>query len=284
MLVACMASSILFRVLIPVVSWILLQAGTGVLLPVSLQRRWLALPVILIPAFVSFQTLHLLDFFPGLAELCGLFTLTGLLHCCSLLYIKKWTIRVDEHSDRRGDRGICWLQPQFWIIVYKVTNNPRLVNLPRKYLVIPEENSRARSAAIHKNFSIVKAKWLALNTLLYILVLGVLMPIMFVPLQTDDFAIRKTTYLRRMFSLQQTVAGLSVTKRETLLRLWFTISSLWTPLLLLDSIHLILAVTSIYVLRTDTPMDWPDLFGHPLEAYTLANFWTRSACHQLYKS
>ncbi|KAK5099414.1 hypothetical protein LTS08_005996 [Lithohypha guttulata] len=235
-------------------------------------------------AFVSFQTLHLLDFFPGLAELCGLFTLIGLLHCGSLLYVKKWTIRIDEHNDRRGDRGISWLQPQCWKIAYKVTNNPRLVNLPRKYLVIPEENSRARSAATHKNFSIVKAKWLALNTLLYILVLGVLVPIMFVPLQSDDFATSKTTYLRRMFSFERAGSGLSITKRETLLRVWFTTNSLWTPLLLLDGTHLILAVTSIYVLRIDTPMDWPELFGHPLEAYTLAKFWTRYACHQVYKS
>ena len=62
--------------------------------------------------------------------------------------------------------------------------------------------------------------------------------------------------------------------REVVMRIWFTANSLWTPILLLDAMHTALATFFIRVIHIDIPDDWPDLFGSPLEAYTLGRFWT----------
>lgn len=84
---------------IPVVSWILVNAATCVLLTVPLQRRFYLLPTILIPATISFTTTHHLGFTPGLPELWGLGTLIGVIQYTSVLYIKRWTIRTGAKDE-----------------------------------------------------------------------------------------------------------------------------------------------------------------------------------------
>jgi len=260
---------------LPICSWILLNIATGISLTVPLQYRWWTLPAILIPAFLSFKTLHYLTFPPGLSELWGTITLIGLLHFCSLLYIKKWTIRADKQGDKSTSWSRIYLTIQSWIRMYKNSTNPRLVRLSKDDIVIPAMHRPTKSTAIHKDFSLTKPKLLFFNILLYILIIGLALPITFMPLHPNDFAADKQVYFRRLLLPSHYALEQHVTIRETLLRIWFTLSSFWTTVLLLDCIHLMLAIIFIMILRVDTPADWPDLFGHPSEAYTLGRFWTR---------
>jgi hypothetical protein len=65
--------------------------------------------------------------------------------------------------------------------------------------------------------------------------------------------------------------------RETVLGVWFTITTGYTLILLLDILHIILAALFMNILRIDILEDWPDLFGSPMEAFILRRFWSRSA-------
>jgi len=229
----------------------------------------------LIPAFLSFKTLRYLTFPPGLSELWGTITLIGLLHFCSLLYIKKWTIRTDKPSHKSTSWTHFYLTTQSWTTMYKISTNPRLIRLSKDDITMPAIHRPIKSTAIHKDFSLTKPKLLLFNILLYILIIGLVLPITFMPLHADDFAADKQVYFRRLLFPSHHALEQHITIRETLIRVWFVLSSYWTTILLLDCIHLMLATIFITILRVDTPADWPDLFGHPSEAYTIGRFWTK---------
>jgi hypothetical protein len=90
----------------------------------------------------------------------------------------------------------------------------------------------------------------------------------------SDFIPAKAVLLRRLLppDLYHSIGPVST--RETVMQIWFTMNTLWTTVLLLDSIHTALAIFFVYVIRIDIPDDWPDLFGSPLEAFTLGRFWS----------
>ena len=89
---------------------------------------------------------------------------------------------------------------------------------------------------------------------------------------SNDFTPAKAILLRRLLPscLYQPPP-----MRDMAIRLWITTTTIWAPIVLLDSIHAALAVLFICILRVDEPEDWPDLFGSPLEAFTLGRFWKK---------
>jgi hypothetical protein len=257
--------------LVPVLSWIALNAATGVLLTIPVNRRLYALPVILIPAAISFSTIQNLYMVAGLPELWGLLTLGGLIHFTSVLFVRKWTLLKARTSASGPLASVSWLSPREWTRMYKVATNPRLIKIPYEDVI----GAPAQSTSIHKKFSPKRLIWLlitiATHRSLNVLVLSHLLG----GIGIDDFAPPKDILLRRFLWSEQNSFAKANFFREAIIRMWFVTSTIWMAIIVLDCLHAGTAVMFIYILRTDTPDEWPDLFGSPLEAFTVTRFWSR---------
>lgn len=262
--------------LVPIVSWALLNTTACVLTTIPIRRRLSILPALLIPAAISFKTVQYLDFLPGLAELWGSITLIGFIHFSSLLYIKKWSFRPSKHTQKAPKITETWLNRTWWTRLYKVTSSPRFVRVPYKDVVLPEQSagSQVKSTAMHQKFSPTRILWLLVKISMLSLLNGLAVTPLLSPITISDFSPARATLLRRLVRSNTDLVTDPVTTREIILRTWVTLSSVWTPIIVLDCIHAGLAVIGIYILRVDIPADWPDLFGSPLEAYTLGRFWS----------
>lgn len=127
------------KFLVPIAAWIAMNATTGLSLVVPLCRRPFVLPILLLLASISFNTMHY--FGPGFADLWGLFTLIGFTHFTSLLYIKKWLINtVPPSGARLGVKDVLTR-------MYKISSNPRLVHISRD-VVITRPGEVIRASAI----------------------------------------------------------------------------------------------------------------------------------------
>jgi hypothetical protein len=261
---------------IPIVAWLSLHVAAGLLLNLPIRSRSFALPAILVPTAVSFCTIQFLNFAVGLPELWGLITLISFVHFTSLLYIKRWIFGRSETCQRcRGSSDASWLFQTHWICLYKVVSSPRFVGIPYKHVEIPSPMSPAKSTAIHQNFTMRRACWLpvkigvlcAFNNIVTSWSLGTI--------TADDFAPARVPLIRLLYSADGHHLIDLGTTRMMIIRIWVTVTGIYTPILVLDSIHIGLAVICIYILRIDTPDEWPDLFGSLWEAYSLSRFWSR---------
>ena len=261
--------------LIPVLSWAFLNAAAGVILTIPVRHRLYALPGILIPVTVSFKTIQHLSFLPGLPELWGMITLISLIHFCSLLYIKKWTLRTARQTGKASKLTDTWLDRRLWTRMYKVASNPRFIRVPYKDAILSAQRtgSHVKSTAIHRNFSVTRVSWLLVKIGMYILFNRLVITSLGV-ISISDFTPEKAILLRRLFRPSTYRSTGPVSIREMVMRNWFAMNTIWTLVIGLDSIHTALAILFIHVLHIDTPEDWPDLFGSPVEAFTLGRFWT----------
>jgi hypothetical protein len=260
----------------PIISWLILNIAAGVLLTLPARKRLLAIPAILIPTAISFNTSRCLDLVVGLPELWGLVTLITFVHFTSLLFIKRWTFVRSKTCDRCHARlKNPWPFYPRWVCLYKAVSSPRFVGIPYKHIVLPNQLSPPKTTSIHRNFTMGRACWLpvkivllcAFNSMVVSKVLGVV--------SVDDFVLARALLLRIFYTNDGHLLIDLGTTRMMIIRVWITVTSICTPILALDSLHAGLAIFCIYVLRIDTPEDWPDLFGSPWEAYSLSQFWSR---------
>lgn len=260
---------------IPVLSWTLLNITSGFVLTLPIQNRLSTLPLVIGPAFLSFKTIQYLDFFPGLPELWGLITLIALLHFTALLYVKKWRFQaareVSQDADKK-DNG------RMWVRIYRVGSNPRFIRVPYKDVILPEGpdgvGKQVKSTAVHRQFSWSRIRWLFVKIGVYYTLNALPMWGVFGQMSIDDFTAEKASIIRRTLRSSMGQKFEPISSREIMIRIWLSIATTLSPIIILDCIHAGLAVFFIYVLRIDTPADWPDLFGSPLEAYTLGRFWS----------
>lgn len=117
--------------------------------------------------------------------------------------------------------------------------------------------------------------WLAIKIGMYFLLNHLVITRYLQPINIGDFVQVKAIFLRRLLQPILQELTIRILVRDIVIRVWFTLNAIWTPILLLDCVHTGLAIFFIYVIRTDIPDDWPDLFASPLEAYTIGRFWSR---------
>lgn len=270
--------------LIPVLSWVALNAAGGVLLRIPVRYRRYLFPAIVIPATASFLTMQHLSFPAGLSELWGSITLISLIHFSSLLYIKKWTLRIPRQTIKVSNVTGTWLNKRLWTHTYKAASNPRFIRIPYKHVILSDQStgSQAKSTAIHGKFSSTRIQWLLVKIGIHLLLNRLAINLLLGPMSISDFAPAKTVLVRRLLRLGVHHSTDPVSMREIVMRLWVTMNGIWGPILMLDSIHTALALLFIYVLRIDIPEDWPDLFGSPSEAFNLGRFWTMYVYTRVY--
>ena len=260
--------------LIPIISWLALNAATGVLLTISNRHRIYALPALLVPAAISLKTLHYLEFCTGLPELWGLLTLGGLIHFSSLLYIKRWAFRDLHQSPNVSSTKFTWLYQRHWTRLYKVAVNPRFIEIPYNDII----GNRVKSTAIHVKFTPTRILRLLVKVVVHQVLNALVINNILGGVGIEDFTPSKEIILRRWLKYNAGPFSGEVLMREIVVRIWFAATSIWTAILVLDCLHAGTAVVFIYILRTDTPDEWPDLFGSPCEAYTVSRFWSRYVC------
>ncbi|KAI1778778.1 membrane bound O-acyl transferase family-domain-containing protein [Hypoxylon cercidicola] len=147
---------------------------------------------------------------------------------------------------------------------YKLYNNPRMlpVNLP------PKENKG--STETNKNLLF----FVGCRTLKVAVIFGLraaleaAMGVVFGTISITEISPSREPMIRRLISGQ-------LTSRDLLLRIFTTAYWLIETVAQLELGHLLLAVVFVVLLRFDRPEEWPPLFGHPREAYTLRRFWGR---------
>lgn len=262
--------------LIPIISWVFLNIAACVSLTIPLRRRSYVLPAILLPATISFGTIQYLSFLPGLPEVWGSITLVSLIHVTSLLYIKKWTLRTTPQAGKDSNMTDNWLDRRLWRQMYRVALNPRYVRVPYKDVILFEQGtgSQVKSTAIHGKFSLTKVPRLLIKIGMLSLLDRLATTRLLGVISINDFKPAKAVLLRRLLLPSTYHSADPISVREIVMRIWFTMNAIWTTVILFDSVHTALAIVFIHVIHIDTPDDWPNLFGNPLEAFTLGRFWT----------
>ncbi|KPI42256.1 uncharacterized protein AB675_9638 [Cyphellophora attinorum] len=234
-------------VLVPILALLALNVAGSVLVTVPARHRSYLLPAILLPAAVSLTMSEHLEVITGLSEIWALITLIALTHYVSLLYIRKWKVDITP-SDVQQQK----------LSSDKASQKPIFI----------------RSTAIH---AATPLKSRLIFLLLRFFTVTVILndvaihpPFLSPSLNPDDFSPSSgRTLLARLLLRSRDAA----TKREIYIRSWLTISMFMHLSLVLDALHTICAIVFIYVSRMDTLQDWPDMFGSPLQAFTLARFW-----------
>lgn len=254
-----------FRILTPVLAWIGLNAVTGLSLVIPLKYRSYSLPIILTLATISLKTTHYLG--PGLSELWGLITLIGFMHFTSLLYVKKWSLRTDLIRLNCADLKLLCRQ------MYKVSSNPRLVHVSSETLLCSKKTSM-KSTAPTGRFRMSRVGWLCVSIIMGSIFNCILMVLLRMSIDIHDFEHGKGS-LRHLARLLKADATKPSDLRDIYVRVWFIVCFLWPPIMMLNCIHIILAIFFIYILRVDTGKEWPDLYGSSWEAYSLRRFWGR---------
>ena len=185
--------------LIPIISWMLLNAATCILLNVPVPSRLYAVPAILIPAAISFKTIQHLNFLPGLPDLWGSITLIGLIHFLSLLYIKEWTFRRSRQTRKPSTLADTWLSRSSWTHMYQVGLNPRFIRVPYKHVILSDRDTgrQVKSTAIHKPFSSRRILWLLVKIALYFVLNHLATTHLLGIISISDFAPAKAGLLRR---------------------------------------------------------------------------------------
>jgi len=262
--------------LIPVLSWALLNATAGVLITVPVGKRLYVLPAILMPGTVSFMTIQHLQSPPGLSELWGTVTLVSLIHVSSLLYIKRWTLRIIQKTRESSRDPNKAPNRRSWTYMYRVALNPRYIRVPYKHVILPDQcpGGQVKSTARHGKFSLSRILWLLVKIAIYLLLNSFVFIRLPGLLSMSDITAAKAVLLRRLLPSSVYHSAYPISTREIATRLWVTMNTIWSPILLLDGLHTALAFLFIHIFRIDIPEDWPDLFGCPGEAFTLGRFWS----------
>lgn len=243
-----------FPALIPVSSFVLSSVISCVALNVSQPYRVYFLPVIVLPAILSFTTLNYLAFLPDLNQLWGHLVIIYIIHITSVLYIEKWTLPRPEKWDLHA--------------AYKIWGNPRLLNTPRAVPYAPRMQQQHTSRS---RFVLGRLFKLLVYYLVNTYLVSRIFPEAFKPFSIFEFAPQQEVYFRRLLLAQSP----AVTVRETLLRAVFAVRWIWANFMGLEFAHAGVAILFAVILRWDEPHEWPPLFGSPLEAYTLRQFWGR---------
>ena len=275
-----MSSLDALKPLIPILAWFGLNINAGLAFAVPLRYRPWTLLAILLPAYASFQTINYLVIIPGLPGIWGYITILGAFHFISLLYIKKWTLRLEKDEDGKPLGTFMWPTTRSWKKIYRITCNPRLLNVPANDIagIQPDLVLKNGTESALSPLSILK---LVLGWFIQVFIIPRLFSEIIMPFHMEDFGPVRQVYFRRLLLPTSLKASNAVTVRETFIRAFFAVNSFWSTVLVLESLNIVFALFWVLVARVSEPGDWPVLFGNALDTYTLGRFWSKSVSSHL---
>ncbi|KAI6083463.1 membrane bound O-acyl transferase family-domain-containing protein [Hypoxylon rubiginosum] len=213
--------------------------------------------VLLVPIWAllarSFWGIHHFLWIPGLSFQFGMLNIITVF-CAPLILNAIENPLIFHERDTRAR--------SLWIS-YKLYNNPRM--LP---LALTAESKG--SIETDRNLLV----FVGCRTFKVAVLFGVraalkaAMEVVFGTLRIIEISPSREPMIRRLISNQ-------LTSRDLQLRIFTTAYWLIETMAQLELGHLLLAIVFVVLLRFDRPEEWPPLFGHPREAYTLRRFWSR---------
>ena len=272
-----MPSLITFTPFTPIIGWLVLNINAGLAFSLPLQCRPWTLPAILVPAYITFNTINYLSVPPGLSGVWGYVTLLGLFHFTSLLYIKRWTLRREKGDNGKRLRDSAPFNTRSWQRIYRITTNPRLLNTTHQDVNGMEENPSLAFSSRKAPFSYWSVIRVLIGWLIQLFIVTPIFPGAFMNMAFTGFGPSRTVFFRRLCLMVLHRSVEMVTTEEALLRVVYALNSFWMPVLILETVNTMFAIFWVFIVRVGKPQDWPHLFGNPLEAYTLGRFWSRSA-------
>ncbi|KAI4858635.1 membrane bound O-acyl transferase family-domain-containing protein [Hypoxylon rubiginosum] len=201
----------------------------------------------------SFWEIHHLLWIPGLGFQFGMLDIITVF--CAPLVLNSLEKPLVFY-ERDTWTGSLWT-------AYKLCNNPRMlpVNLPgaNKGSIKTNRNRLFFMGSRTFKVAVLFGSKAALK---------VAMEVVFGRLLIVEISPSREPMIRRLISGQ-------LTSRDLLLRIFTTVYWLIETVAQLELGHLLLAIVFVVLLRFDLPEEWPPLFSHPREAYTLRRFWGR---------
>jgi hypothetical protein len=207
-------------------------------------------PFLLAFTALSFTTSKAFFLIPALASLWAQSLALNVVHIISLVFI-------EEHASLELDLA-SWRA--VWT-TYKLWSNPRLLKEPNHKL----DDGKRQSVIV---FVLLRLAKLPLYYYLHFQIMPMIYSETIIDILPSE--VKQPELFTRLHE---------VTAREVVLRSHAAVSWIWESLVYLDGANAILASLSV-VLGGDQPEEWPSLFGSPLEACGLRNFWSRF-WHQL---
>jgi hypothetical protein len=241
----------LMAALVPV-AWLVLQFITfHCALHTSNPRiRRFLFPFLICFTGFSFTASKAYFLVPGLTNLWAQSLILNFIHITSLLYIEKLPPPGPEHAPRSSIRA-----------TYGLWSNPQLI---RNEQTADDEKDKEPLGA----FLFLRLSKLPLYYYLDVYLLPMLFSETILELIPSDVA--QPGLVTRFNDL---------TAREVVVRSYTAVCWVWKSLVFLDGINAALACLRVLASH-EKPRDWPSLFGSPLQACGLRNFWS-SFWHQL---
>lgn len=238
------------------------------------RRRRLA-PLFLLPAWQCLSSISQIQWPSDFGSFLGLVTTVGCLEAVSVLYIEEAVLQPQERVKAgSGNIKLEYIFTSMW----KTGFDLRRLRASATTSQIASQGQicrRRKHVANNRPFTWRRvARFLVLVLFNHFVVSGSLLS-QLRPFDISDLERSKHAYFRRLLFSQSYTSLTRITTRETYIRLFLVLTSYIKPYLLMEGFHICAAIIFIYILHVDDPTEWPDLFGNPLEAYTLARFWSR---------
>ncbi|KAI0182117.1 membrane bound O-acyl transferase family-domain-containing protein [Hypoxylon sp. FL1284] len=216
------------------------------------KRKFLLIPIWAL-LVKSFWEIHHLVWIPGLGFQFGMLDIITFF--CVPLILNSIEKPLDFYKRDTRARNL-WTG-------YKLYNNPRMLSVNSHVL-------EKGPAGDNRNLFF----FVAFRTFKVAVIFGlkaalqIAMEAGFGRLRIIEISPSREPTMRRLISGQ-------FTTRQLVLRIHTTAYWVLETIAQLELSHLLLAIVFVVLLRFDLPEEWPPLFGHIREAYTLRRFWGR---------
>ena len=222
----------------------------------SQAHRWLLLPFFLTFSILSFTSSRSLDVVTGLDSLWTVGVALYIVHVISLLHVEKWPAPRPAGASTKDakPRKLTWYLDLRG--TYRLWGNPQLLNLKR------DQDDATDSYTL---FFLLRLLRLPIYWYLYTKLFPMIFSEAIFVIYSDDVGPEQQILLRRLTS---------VSAREIVVRGHTAIYWIFEAVVMLDSANAILACFFVAI-GFDRPSDWPSLFGTPISACGLRNFWSK---------
>jgi hypothetical protein len=222
------------------------------------DRRFLFLPLFLFFAVLSFTTCNRFSVVsPYLSSLWAQSVALNIVHIVSLVCIERYpALQADSLATWKSLRA-----------TWRVWSSPQLLPTTATTKTTKRKDDKNTETRVEEDsapvFLLLRLLKISLYHYLYISLLPSIFYETLFRLDVPD--VTETALLRRLGD---------VTTREVIVRSYTAVVWIWESLVMLDGANAVLAILAV-LSGMDKPGDWPNLFGNPIAACGLRNFWSQ---------
>jgi hypothetical protein len=179
----------------------------------------------------------------------------------------------DDRVDKRGELIVTKLSPD-WLFGYKMLFNAMCLGTKwqarRPVSRTMDQTNLRRSSFVFRCLLKLLGRYIAL-CIMYDPLFYFRMP-NGVPITAMDYSPSNRYFVSMLLSPSSNATN-SALAHALAIRSWYLLELFLREFLILSSYHDILAILFVGILRLDSPVEWPPLFGDITKAYTIRGFW-----------